>query len=239
MLPDIKEGATEEEVARTSHIPCPKMLMKVNDLVMLTPVTPMGRPIPSLDETAMLLHSRPAPRQVVNHVVIVLNPRRCLRNVSNSSRSDTGTSRCNPINHAALVNPHIEARFECLKAGYEHHENRLNDHDTRLKEHEARLATQDGISEKSNEILESLKNTLYEHLGWTRATHGIAAASYFKWHGDIAIADCLKVENILQFYEMKRVLRHGASRGQEAERRRWKPSMVRRPMGIVIPKGEG
>lgn len=89
------------------------------------------------------------------------------------------------------MNPIIEERLKYLKAGYEQHENRLNKHDTRLIEHEGKLVKQDGIMEKLNKILESLTITHCEHLEWTGATHGIAATSYFRWHGDDATGDHL------------------------------------------------
>lgn len=38
MLPDVKEEATEEKVARASQIPRPRMSVKLDDLVMLIPV---------------------------------------------------------------------------------------------------------------------------------------------------------------------------------------------------------
>lgn len=37
-LPNIREGATEEEVATTPKIPCPKILLKVEEPVMLIPI---------------------------------------------------------------------------------------------------------------------------------------------------------------------------------------------------------
>lgn len=35
-----------------------------------------------------------------------------------------------------------------------------------------------------------------EHLGWTRAMHGIAASSYFRLHRDNGAADLLEEENM-------------------------------------------
>lgn len=43
MLPDVHEGATEEEVARAPQMPRPKMLNKLDGPVMLIHVIPMGR----------------------------------------------------------------------------------------------------------------------------------------------------------------------------------------------------
>lgn len=74
------------------------------------------------------------------------------------------------------------------------------------------MAKQDIILEKSNEILETLKKTHCEHLEWTRATHGITATSYFRWHRDDAVVDQLKVENMEQFFEIRRLLRQSESR---------------------------
>lgn len=74
------------------------------------------------------------------------------------------------------------------------HEDGLNEHDAWLKEHEARMANEDRILDKANEILESLKNTHCEHIGWTRGTHGIAAASYFRFHGKTRQLTVLRLE---------------------------------------------
>lgn len=131
--------------------------------------------------------------------------------MQDGSREDTrGPQDASPICHVTPMNPIIEARFDRLKVGYEHHENKLNEHDTRLKEHKARLAKQDSILEKSNEILQSLKNTHCEHSGWTRVSPGIAT-SYLRWHGDNKVVDSLEVENMDQFYEVRRLLRLGFS----------------------------
>lgn len=73
------------------------------------------------------------------------------------------------------------------------HEDGLNDYDARLKEYVARMANQDRILDKANEMLVSLKNTHCEHIGWMRATHGTVAVSYFRWHRDDEVGDCLKV----------------------------------------------
>lgn len=75
----------------------------------------------------------------------------------------------------------IEARFERLKARFNHHTNILSKHDAKLKEHDTRMDKQDKILENPNEILETLKIAQCEHMGWIRATHGIVAANCFKW----------------------------------------------------------
>lgn len=59
----------------------------------------------------------------------------------------------------------IVARFKRLEAGFERHMTILSERDAHLKEHDKRLAKQDYILERSNEILEMLKNTHCEHLG--------------------------------------------------------------------------
>lgn len=101
---------------------------------------------------------------------------------------------------------HIEDKFR-------KHDARLREHGTRLKEHEASLANQGRILEKSNEILESLKNTHCEHIGMTRATHEIAAASYFRWHGHYEAGNyCLEVENMNELCEVRRIPRFKASK---------------------------
>lgn len=147
---------------------------------MLVLIIPMGRPIRSQDDSKVPPPSRRTPRQEVSPVVTLVNPSRQPRNTSKTSREITrGPHDPSLINRTVLVNPIIEAWFECLKVGYERHEHRLNDHDAQLKEHNQRLAKQDSIMEKSNEILEMFKNAHSEHLGWARATHGIAAANYF------------------------------------------------------------
>lgn len=113
----------------------------------------------------------------------------------------------------------------------------MNKHDVRLKEHEERLAKQNGIMEKLNEIMESLKVVHCEHLGWTKATHGIADASYFGWHRDEVAANRFETENFAQYHEMRRLVSRGISRGPANE-----PSAgttMRRPMGIVIPESDG
>lgn len=53
MLQDIEEGATAGEVARAPQIPCPKMLVKVDDPVMLVPIILMERLIPPQEETSI------------------------------------------------------------------------------------------------------------------------------------------------------------------------------------------
>lgn len=46
MLPDVREGTTEEEVAIAPQIPRPKMLTKLDGPVMLIPIVPIARLIP-------------------------------------------------------------------------------------------------------------------------------------------------------------------------------------------------
>lgn len=46
-LPDIREEATKEEEVMAPQIPSPKIPVKIDDSVMLIPIIPMGRPIPS------------------------------------------------------------------------------------------------------------------------------------------------------------------------------------------------
>lgn len=46
MLPDIREVANKEEVARAPLISCLKMPIKINDLVMLILIIPIRMPIP-------------------------------------------------------------------------------------------------------------------------------------------------------------------------------------------------
>lgn len=147
---------------------------------MLIPMIPMGRPIPPQDETTMPPQPRQTPWQKDGPIMIVVNLSRQPYNVSNSSRE---VARGRPISRTTPMNPIIEATFEHLEAGYECHQNRLDEHDARLKEHKERMAKKDGIMEKSNEIDESLNNMHCEHLGWTRATHEIAATSYLDGTG--------------------------------------------------------
>lgn len=71
----------------------------------------------------------------------------------------------------------LEVRSDRYDDKFNEHDAKLKEHDARLKGHEAKLSNQDRILNKSNEILESLKNTHCEHVGWTRAPHGIAAVS--------------------------------------------------------------
>lgn len=122
-------------------------------------------------------------------------------------RSQEDPQDASPINRVNPMNTNIEAQFEYLEAGYECHETRLNEHNARLKEHEARLVNQDRILEKSNVILESLMITHCEHIGWSWPTHGIAAASYSRWHRDDVAVDRLEAENIDQFCKVRKLLR--------------------------------
>lgn len=73
MLQDIEKGATEEDVARAQQIPCPKMLILVDDLVMLVLIIVLGRPIPPQHEPTMLPQSRHIPRQEVTTAVSIAN----------------------------------------------------------------------------------------------------------------------------------------------------------------------
>lgn len=68
----------------------------------------------------------------------------------------------------------------------------LNDHEDRIKHQQKRLATQDAIVAKTLEILESLNDKHMEYMGITRATHGMVVTSYFRWHGDEEVVECLK-----------------------------------------------
>lgn len=122
-----------------------------------------------------------------------------------------------PVSHIGPMNPIIKLRLKRLEVAYERHENRLNEHDVRLNEQEERLAKKGGSMERSNEILESRKITHCEYLEWTRATHGIVPASYFRWHGEDATVDHLEAEKFGQFYQMRRMLSKGPSRGQTTE----------------------
>lgn len=40
------------------------------------------------------------------------------------------------------------------------------------------------IDSKMGELAMSVKEAQVQHMSYTHATHEIAAASYFKWHGD-------------------------------------------------------
>lgn len=51
------------------------------------------------------------------------------------------------------------------------------------------MDNQDAILAKTFEILETLKEAHVEQMGLQRVTHGMAAASYFRWQGDDAAAD--------------------------------------------------
>lgn len=77
------------------------------------------------------------------------------------------------------------------------------------------MANQDRIIDKANEIQEYLKNTHCEHIRWTKATHWITTASYFRWHGDDKAADRLKAKNMDEFCEVRTIQRLKASRNNE------------------------
>lgn len=179
----LRRGATKDEVDRALQIPHPRLSVKIDNLVMLVPIIPMGRPIPPQEEIVVHPQSNQTQRYEVSFPMTMVTQNMQPCNVFDSTREVTRVSQdANPIRHIAPMNPIIKARFEHLKDGYGHHENKLNEHDTRLKEHEERLAKHDGIIAKSNEILQSLKITHCEHLGCTKTTHGIIAASYFRCH---------------------------------------------------------
>lgn len=132
--------------------------------------------------------------------ITVVRPHRWPRLTQDTSRKVTGGPQdTSPISHSNPIIANIEARVGSLEVRSNHHEDMLNEHDGRLKEHEDKLTNQDRILDKDNEILESLKNTHCEHIRWTKATHGIAATSYIRWHGGHEVVDRLKVENMDEF----------------------------------------
>lgn len=121
MLPDIREGATEDKVARAPQI------VKIDDLVMLFPIILMGRPIRSLEDSEVPPPVRRPSMQEVNPNVTLVNPNRQSRNVSETNREVTrGPHDASPIERSGPLNPLIEARFERLKVGHERDEYRLN-----------------------------------------------------------------------------------------------------------------
>lgn len=86
--------------------------------------------------------------------------------------------------------------------------------------------------------METFKNAHIEHLGWTRATYGIAAASYFRWHGEDIATEGLEVENMQEFLAM----RIGMGRRQPTVPQTRVPRLeaaAERPSGNVIPGGDG
>lgn len=172
------------------------MSIKIDDLVMLIPVILMGRQIPVPDQEVTLPAPK-SPEQKMNPAVTNVNANRQPRNVQATGREVTrGPQDASPVDRFGTFNPIIEPHYEYLKAGQEGHEHHLNDHDVRFKEHEARMEKQDTLIGKFDDILVTFKNTKIEHIGWTRATHRMAATSFFRWLGDESAADELDEENM-------------------------------------------
>lgn len=55
---------------------------------------------------------------------------------------------------------------------------------------------QDTLIDNLGKLLTTFKEAHVEHMGYTQATHGIVAASFFLWLGDEAAANELEEENM-------------------------------------------
>lgn len=67
MLPNVLEGASEEEVRLAPQIPWLKMAAKVDGLVMLIPTIPIVRPITPPPQQPAAQHEEAGPPMAVPH----------------------------------------------------------------------------------------------------------------------------------------------------------------------------